>query len=910
MLDIIDDDIDEDREYFAVSITNIENARQLPNIPLRTFSYIRDNDLPPGVSIEDGLVHEPSSETGSTELQLAVLLERASGKRITVDYSTRDNTAKSRAESRNHDDDYTATMGTVTFEPGNTRAMVNIEIKGDAFAELEETFSVGLSSATNVTIVDDTGIATIQDASRLPIIVVEAISPDDRVWENAVDVRIFFSLNHPDDTGLIVSGRETTFNYKIVEYTPAPGSNEREAIRGTDYLLPAIGSITFAPGETMVQLHIAIVNDTLDEPIERLTIHFDSTVNATFSGSASRTIAILDDDATPRIDVLDARVREDLGPMRFDVILATASSRDVSFDYNTQMGTAFEEEDYTYALGKVTIPAGATAATIEVKIINDGEPEGIEERFTLFLRNAVNGILVHTEPVGYIIDDDRSLPPGQQGAIVVSPIEIEVDEGDANGSSTTVSLSSQPAGTVVVRVNGTVGTDLAHSPKNLTFNDITWNDPQTLTFTASEDDDADDEYVPLFLVADGGGYTGSLRGILVTVDDDETAEIVVSPSSLSVDENDSASISVALASQPTGEVKVEITKDSAVPSDLSSIQLGARTLTFTASNWQTAQTVSVAAINDDDASDETINLVLQGSGTGYAGLTKSIMVTTNDDDTIGLLLKNREGANLGDAPALTLTERESAYITVELATQPTDEVTVDISVTRFTELAVDTDGTPGTKTLTFDAQDWNVPKGLELISIGDDNSLDGTPVPVTFSTDGGGYQDLVVPRLNVAISDADSAALAIGTNSLVVFEDDANGTSYSVKLAAQPVGVPSGVGYVTVTGTAGAGSGLTVRPTQLTFTGSDWNVAQTIVVTAMDDDDAEDHTTNLVHSATGAAEYAGVSADVRVSIRDDDERTLVIIPSSLSVDEGETASYLVRLATEPTGDVGVGDLWP
>ena len=905
-VNIVDDQNDEWHEFFTVSLDSVTNASEASAETSRIYAAIRDDDPLPVVAIENASGREPANAADTLTIEIPVVLDRASGKTVHVSYKTADGTAQSLAATTGaHDDDYESTAGRLTFAPGEIKKNILVTVKGDDYAELDEQFTVSISSSFEATWEDGTGVGTIQDSSRLPLILLEAVSPDRSVAEDVGEVRFLLSLNHPDDIGHIISGRATTIDYQIVAYTPPPNRNVREAIRGTDYLLPANGTIVFAPGNRAATLEIPIVDDELDEPIERFTIRFNNAVNATYTDVAETTIAIRDDDAAPRIDVLDARVREDLGPMRFDVILASVSSRDVSFDYNTQMGTAFEEEDYTFALGEVTIPAGDTTATIEVEVINDGERETIEERFTLFVRNAVNGILVNTEPVGYIIDDDQSLAPGQQGAILVSSTQIEVDEGDAAGTSMTVSLSSEPTGTVVVLVNGAGGTVLAYSPTSLTFNDVTWNDPQTLTFTASEDDDADDEYFPLFLVADGGGYTRSLRGVLVTVDDDDTAGIVVSPSSLAVDENDSASISVVLASQPSSEVKVDIAKDDAAASDLASIQLGTGTLTFTASNWQTAQTVSVAAVDDDDASDETINLVLQGSGTGYAGVTKSIMVTTNDDDTIGLVLRNSAGAKLGDAPALTLRERESVYVTAELATQPTDEVTVGISVTRFTELAVDTDGTPGTRSLTFDAQDWNVPKSLKLISIGDDNSLDSTPVPVTFSADGGGYQGLVVPALNVAISDADSAVLMISTDSLVVFEDDADGTSYSIMLAAQPVGVPGGAESVTVAVTAGVGSGLTVRPTQLTFTGSDWNVAQTIVVTAAGDEDAEDQTAILVHSAAGAAEYAGVSSDVAVSIRDDDEPALVITPSSLSVNEGEMASYSVRLATKPTGDVGV-----
>ena len=61
----------------------------------------------------------------------------------------------------------------------------------------------------------------------------------------------------------------------------------------------------------------------------------------------------------------------------------------------------------------------------------------------------------------------------------------------------------------------------------------------------------------------------------------------------------------------------------------------------------------------------------------------------------------------------------------------------------------------------------------------------------------------------------------------------------------------------------------------------------------------------LTHSATGG-EYADVSADLPVTVTDDD-RGLVLSETSLEVDEGDTSgvTYTVKLATEPSEGVTV-----
>ena len=76
-------------------------------------------------------------------------------------------------------------------------------------------------------------------------------------------------------------------------------------------------------------------------------------------------------------------------------------------------------------------------------------------------------------------------------------------------------------------------------------------------------------------------------------------------------------------------------------------------------------------------------------------------------------------------------------------------------------------------------------------------------------------------------------------------------------------------------------------------------------VTAADDDDSvQDPDVTLTHRASGAAEYRGLRSDLVVSIRENDP-SLVFSDSSLTVREGETATYTVALATEPTADVTV-----
>ena len=903
-LDVIDDDTDEISEFFTVSITNIENGRQFPNIALRTFAYIIDDDLPPTVSIEDGTISEPSSATETLTLQIPAVLERASDKTVVVRYRTADGTAQSvDAVTGAHDDDYESTSGTLTFAPGETRKNIPIIVNGDYYVEPDEQFTISILSAIEASWQDGTGVGTIQDSSRLPLILLETISPGFRVGEAFGEIQFFFTLNHPDDIGLVASGRVATIDYQIRPYTPESTGNIREAIRGTDYHLPVSGTLTFPPGSTIASVAIPIVDDRIDEPIERFIIGFDNPVNATYTDTAEKTVAILDDDSAPKIDVSDAQVRENLGPMQFNVVLDKQSGRDVSFEYNTQQGTAFVDEDYELKSDTVTIAAGTTSATIEVTITNDNDREPIQEKFTLFLRNSVNGTLVDDQAVGYIIDDDQALPVGSQTEIVVSSTEVAVPEGDATGTSMDVRLLSAPNGSVDVTLSGEYNTALMVNPTSLTFDSSTWQTDQTVTFTAASDQNAEDEVINIRLAAAGGGYQNVSRSIRVTIEDDDTAGITTNQDALTINESHNGEFTARLNSEPVTPVTVTISKSAAPEVNLASIRLSATSLDFTSSDWQTAQTVTVEARDDADASNETITLDLIGFGTGYTGLKTSVSVTTNDDDTVGLVFLDGDGNGL--TTAFTMMERESTYITVALASTPTASVEVMASVVRFTELTLDTDTTPGTKTLTFGVQDWNVPQRIEFVSLGDGDAIQAASIPVSFSTTGGDYIGLMVADLSVTVTETDAAGLVFSADPIEVNEGDTTGTSYSVRLSAQPLGDGVGTDSVTLAVSPSAGSRLTAIPTSLTFNRSDWNVVQTVTLTAPSDDNTANSSGVLTHTASGATEYVGVTANVAVNITDNDVPALVIAASPLSVNEGGMATYRVRLATGPTGDVEV-----
>ena len=209
--------------------------------------------------------------------------------------------------------------------------------------------------------------------------------------------------------------------------------------------------------------------------------------------------------------------------------------------------------------------------------------------------------------------------------LTVIPAVLTVPEGGTERF--TAALATAPQGPVTVPVSSDHGA-VTVSPAELTFTPSDWNVARTVTVSAAEDEDEEDENAMLGLDPSGGGYDGLTEGaVLVTVTDGDVAGagLTLAPARLTIAEGSSASFTLALAALPKGRVTV------AVSSDHGDVTVSPASLTFTPSDWNSAQTVTVSAAKDDDAANESATLTVDPSGGGYDDLADgSLPVTVTD----------------------------------------------------------------------------------------------------------------------------------------------------------------------------------------------------------------------------------------------------------------------------------------
>ena len=347
------------------------------------------------------------------------------------------------------------------------------------------------------------------------------------------------------------------------------------------------------------------------------------------------------------------------------------------------------------------------------------------------------------------------------------------------------------------------------------------------------------------------------------------AGVRLSRTSLAFAEGGSATYTAVLTTPPAGSAHLTLESDNgdvtATPSPL----------TFTASTWATAQTVTVRAVRDADGEPDAATL--RHTVNGYGAVTAdAVTVTVTDADVPGVTVT---------PTSLNVTEGRAATYTLALATQPAGAVTITPSRTSgSTDVTV-------SSALTFTVTNWATPRPVTVsAAVG----TTGGRV-ATIGNAVGGYGAVTASDVSVTVIEDTVAGVGVSPTHLTVNEGGTN--TYTVVLATQPSG------DVTVTPARSSGSSDVTVSSALTFGRANWSTAQVVTVRAGTDSDGEDEAATLSHTVSG---YGAVTAsDVSVTVDDAQTPGVTVSVSGLTVSEGGSATYTVVLTVPPTGTATV-----
>ena len=235
--------------------------------------------------------------------------------------------------------------------------------------------------------------------------------------------------------------------------------------------------------------------------------------------------------------------------------------------------------------------------------------------------------------------------------------------------------------------------------------------------------------------------------------------------------------------------------------DIMSAAANETELSFSTSNWNSAQTVTVIGVDDeiDNTLDRNLNVTHAASGGDYASVSKNLAVTVTDDEGTSSLSVGDARADEGD------TDTASLQFTVNLSPAADHQVTEDWATSKET---VDTSKTV---TLTSDQVD----ERHETLTVTLSNAS-GAALGDTTSTD--------------TITDDDTRGIVLTPDALTVTDTGGRTADYKVKLATQPT------------------AAVTVNKTSLSFSTSNWNTEQT--GNGADDaiDNTPDRSLNVAHA--------------------------------------------------------------
>jgi hypothetical protein len=419
-VNITNDTLDEDDETYSVNLSSPSGATISTGTANTT---ITDNDSQPTTGAFAS-VSTAEGQSGTHELNFTVNLSAASGKAVTINYSTVAGTASAGS-------DYVAEVNqNITIPAGQTTGTIGIAINGDTVPEPDESFTVNLNNATNATLGADTqatGTITNDDSG------------------------VTASIN--DVTQAEGNGPGTTsFTFTIALSGPAPTAStitwrtaDGSATQGSDYNAVGNTTITIAQNATSATVSVSVIGDTAPEPNETFFVDLVGSSGSVSLSADNRGIGtITNDDSGVTASINDVTLAEGNGPgttsFTFTVSLSAPAPAPITITYRTEDGTANAASgDYTaHPNTPLSFATGAQTRTVTVVVNGDVVAEANETFFVDLVGSSGPVTFTDSRGTGTINNDDQN--------VNATINDVTLAEGNSGTTSFTFTVSlSAPA---------------------------------------------------------------------------------------------------------------------------------------------------------------------------------------------------------------------------------------------------------------------------------------------------------------------------------------------------------------------------------------------------------------------------------------------------------------------------------
>ena len=410
---ILDDTLDEPDETFTLELYDLENATA--GDQTRSTITIEDDDDPPSVSVAD------AEATEGDPAEFAVTLSAASGQTVTVGVATSIESSDTALAG-----DFTAVPATtLTFMPGDTAETVMVQTTADTLDEPDETFTLTLSSPSNVTLGDATATGTIRDTTTMPTIVQVAVTstplltssggstPDTYGAGEDIEFTVTFSA------AVEVTG-DPQFGFSLAEarvadYDSGSGSERLTfvyTVLSTDEDDDGIWVGNQASGNQTLQLDADDAITSLggtDANLEHATLDPLPDHKVDGSRTADEPVEPVEPlEVTLHLSDADGEVAEDAGAVTVTATVSPASATAFTVTVSASPVAPATDDDFELSTNReLSFDANATASagTVTIAPVDDGDAEP-NQVVTVSGSASIEGVTGPDDVTLTILDDD------------------------------------------------------------------------------------------------------------------------------------------------------------------------------------------------------------------------------------------------------------------------------------------------------------------------------------------------------------------------------------------------------------------------------------------------------------------------------------------------------------------------
>ncbi len=649
---------------------------------------------------------------------------------------------------------------------------------------------------------------------------------------------------------------EATFKYTV---TAASGDT---ATAGTDFTaVTTATAASVAANAGSATVTVSVTDDALDEANETFTVTLSDASAGAMIADATATGTIEDDDESPVLSEIADRTVKAGQAVDITAVATDGDNDPISYVWTRKAGETAPALPGGTALNQARLTFGATTVGTYTMTVtaSDGNGNSDSEQVTIAVGTS--------ETVS--VPSTLSVTEGTDATATV-----RITASAALGASKTISVAYGGAATGAPNpADGDYDNDAATS--------VTFSASDTMKDIAIPiTNDKLDEPAETFTVTISGslpdGFILGNATTTVTIRDDDESPVLADIPDRTVAVGETVDIAATATDGDGDAVTYAWTRAAGetTPALPDGTALNQARLTF-APSAVGAYTMTVTASDGNGNSDaEQVTITATAAGSGPSP---------------GSSARPRPTATVTPT-ALTVAEGASGSYALALGARPSSKVTVAIS-------GASGDVSVSPPQLVFTRSNWSEPQTVTVTAAEDDDAEADPTVTLSHAAAGGGYGSVSIDDVEVTVTENDARGVTLSTDALTVPEGGS--AEYAATLDAQPSG------DVTVA-VSGASGDVSVSPSRLVFTRSNWNKPQTVTVTAAEDDDADpDPAKRLSHAASGGG-YGAVSiGDVEVTVAENDARGATLSTAALTVPEGGSAEYAATLDSQPSGEVTV-----